>query len=143
MPCSSARVQPRRSPFAPILAALGRRVVVIAIYEEPAAFNPGVLLRGAEMVGSLGYAPGVFGRVIDAMAAGAYPTDGWVDHIPLDDLVTDGLEALPRRAPHEGAGRPTRKVAPHAPAEKNVCGESGTWWLPRSGSAGPAAHLPQ
>jgi (R,R)-butanediol dehydrogenase/meso-butanediol dehydrogenase/diacetyl reductase len=80
--------------IAPILAALGRRVVVIAIYEEPAAFNPGVLLRGAEMVGSLGYAPGVFGRVIDAMAAGAYPTDGWVDHIALDDLVTDGLEAL-------------------------------------------------
>jgi (R,R)-butanediol dehydrogenase/meso-butanediol dehydrogenase/diacetyl reductase len=79
---------------APVLAALGRRVVVVAIFEEPVAFNPGMLLRGAEVVGSLGYAPGVFGHVIDAMAVGAYPTDGWVEHIALDGLVEDGFEAL-------------------------------------------------
>ncbi len=89
--CSGA---PGAFAVAPVLAALGRRVVVVAIFEEPVPFNPGVLLRGAEIVGSLGYAPGVFGQVIDAMAAGRYPTDGWVDHIALDDLVEDGLEAL-------------------------------------------------
>jgi (R,R)-butanediol dehydrogenase/meso-butanediol dehydrogenase/diacetyl reductase len=80
--------------IAPVVTALGRRVVVVALFEEPVPFNPGVLLRGAEIVGSLGYAPGVFAQVIDAMAAGRYPVDGWVEHIPLDDLVAGGLEAL-------------------------------------------------
>jgi (R,R)-butanediol dehydrogenase/meso-butanediol dehydrogenase/diacetyl reductase len=89
--CSGA---PAALAIAPVVAALGRRVVVVALFEEPVPFNPGVLLRGAEVVGSLGYAPGVFGRVIDAMASGAYPTTGWVEHIPLAGLVADGLEAL-------------------------------------------------
>jgi (R,R)-butanediol dehydrogenase/meso-butanediol dehydrogenase/diacetyl reductase len=89
--CSGA---PAALAIAPVVAALGHRVVVVALFEEPVAFNPGVLLRGAEVVGSLGYAPGVFGRVIDAMSAGRYPTTGWVEHIPLDDLVSGGIEAL-------------------------------------------------
>jgi (R,R)-butanediol dehydrogenase / meso-butanediol dehydrogenase / diacetyl reductase len=89
--CSGA---PAALAVAPVVAALGRRVVVVALFEEPVPFNPGVLLRGAEVVGSLGYSAGVFGQVIDAMAAGRYPTDGWVEHIPLDDLVAGGLEAL-------------------------------------------------
>jgi (R,R)-butanediol dehydrogenase/meso-butanediol dehydrogenase/diacetyl reductase len=89
--CSGA---PAALAIAPVVAALGRRVVVVALFEEPVPFNPGVLLRGAEVVGSLGYAPGVFGQVIDAMASGHYPTEGWVEHIPLADLVTEGLEAL-------------------------------------------------
>jgi (R,R)-butanediol dehydrogenase/meso-butanediol dehydrogenase/diacetyl reductase len=89
--CSGA---PAALAIAPVVAALGRRVVVVALFEEPVPFNPGVLLRGAEVVGSLGYAPGVFGRVIDAMASGGYPTTGWVEHIPLADLVAEGLDAL-------------------------------------------------
>ena len=85
---------PAALAVAPVVAALGGRVVVLALFEEPVPFNPGVLLRGAEVVGSLGYAPGVFGRVIDAMSAGRYPSVGWVDRIPLHDLVDDGIEAL-------------------------------------------------
>jgi (R,R)-butanediol dehydrogenase/meso-butanediol dehydrogenase/diacetyl reductase len=85
---------PAALAIAPAVAALGRRVVVVALFEEPVPFNPGVLLRGGEVVGSLGYAPGVFGRVIDAMSSGRYPTDGWVERIPLDDLVEAGIEAL-------------------------------------------------
>ncbi|HZP31606.1 MAG TPA: 2,3-butanediol dehydrogenase [Acidimicrobiia bacterium] len=85
---------PAALAIAPVVAGLGRRVVVVALFEEPVPFNPGVLLRGAEVVGSLGYAPGVFGRVIDAMAAGHYPSDGWVEHIALAELVEAGFEAL-------------------------------------------------
>ena len=32
--------------------------------------------------------------MIDAMSAGRYPSVGWVDRIPLHDLVDDGIEAL-------------------------------------------------
>jgi hypothetical protein len=48
-----------------------------------------------EIVGSRGYAVGVFKQVIELMVAGHYPQDGWVEHIGLDG-VRDGLERLRR-----------------------------------------------
>src|SRR5262249_33296892 len=89
--CSGRPAAPASPPIVP---PPGRRGGGVAPVAEPVPFNPAVLLRGAEVVGSLGYAPGVFAQVIDAMAAGRYPTGGWVEHIPLTDLVAGGLEAL-------------------------------------------------
>lgn len=55
---------------------------------------PWALARGEiELTGSLGYAPGVFTRVIELVASGAYPTKGWVEHVGLHD-VPAALEDL-------------------------------------------------
>lgn len=57
-------------------------------------FLPTALVLGEiELTGSLGYAPGVFPRVIELMANGAYPTAGWVEHVELEDLL-QALEDL-------------------------------------------------
>jgi (R,R)-butanediol dehydrogenase/meso-butanediol dehydrogenase/diacetyl reductase len=55
-----------------------------------------LITKEVEVIGSMAYAPGVFERVIDLMAAGHYPTDGWVEHIAWDDVVSEGLEPLRR-----------------------------------------------
>jgi (R,R)-butanediol dehydrogenase/meso-butanediol dehydrogenase/diacetyl reductase len=49
-----------------------------------------------KVTGSAIYA-GEFAQVLDLMAAGAYPLDGWVTTIPLDTVVTEGLEPLARQ----------------------------------------------
>lgn len=33
-------------------------------------------------------------RVLEHMANGRFPTDGWVTHIPMDDLVEEGIKVL-------------------------------------------------
>jgi (R,R)-butanediol dehydrogenase/meso-butanediol dehydrogenase/diacetyl reductase len=38
-----------------------------------------------------------FPSVIDAMARGDYPLDDWVETIPFENLVEDGLERLRRQ----------------------------------------------
>jgi threonine dehydrogenase-like Zn-dependent dehydrogenase len=38
-----------------------------------------------------------FPSVIDAMARGDYPLDEWVEIIPFENLVEDGLERLRRQ----------------------------------------------
>jgi len=73
----------------------GGRVVIVALYEEPVTFSPFPLITGElEVVGSMAYAPGVFERVVDLMAAGHYATDGWVEHIAWDDIVGEGFTPL-------------------------------------------------
>ena len=70
---------------------------MIALFEHAVSFSPHYLLMNeAEIVGSMAYEPGVFDRVIELMVNGAYPTDGWVDHIELEQLIPEGLEALRR-----------------------------------------------
>ena len=49
-----------------------------------------------QMSGSLGYEAGVYETVIDLMARGAYPTTGWVEHIPWSALVDEGFGPLRR-----------------------------------------------
>ncbi|RCW39709.1 hypothetical protein DFQ14_11585 [Halopolyspora algeriensis] len=49
------------------------------------------------MRGSLCYTARDYADVIDLMARDHYDTTGWVDHIPLDEVVTSGFHAL-----HEG-----------------------------------------
>ncbi|ADP85034.1 zinc-binding dehydrogenase [Pseudofrankia inefficax] len=78
-----------------VLRARGR-YVGIAFSGQAVSFTPWVLTRSEiELTGSLGYAPGVFARVIDLMAGGAFPTKGWVEQVGLDELreVFDDLRA--------------------------------------------------
>lgn len=66
-------------------------VVMVALYSGPVAIEASVLrLAELALLGAEAYPDGVFERVIEHMAAGHYPTDGWLDHIPLRDAV-EGL----------------------------------------------------
>jgi (R,R)-butanediol dehydrogenase/meso-butanediol dehydrogenase/diacetyl reductase len=38
-----------------------------------------------------------FPSVIEAMAAGTYPLDGWVETIPFERIMSDGFERLHRQ----------------------------------------------
>ncbi|MFE2733543.1 alcohol dehydrogenase catalytic domain-containing protein [Streptomyces sp. NPDC059349] len=66
-------------------------VVLVALYSGPVAIDASVVrLAELALLGCEAYPDGVFERVIEHMAAGHYPTDGWIDHIPLADAV-EGL----------------------------------------------------
>lgn len=65
------------------------KIVVIGIHEQPVELNPTVLLLGeAQIVASLVYTDEDYRHVIDSMARGEITGEGWVDHAPLDDLLT-------------------------------------------------------
>ena len=71
----------------PILAPRGT-IIVVGIHEKPFDFNPtSLLLQEAAVVGSLVYSDDDYDTTIANMAAGHYETTGWVEHIPLDDLL--------------------------------------------------------
>lgn len=76
-----------------VLAPRGT-IVVVGIHEQPFGFNPtSLLLQEVDILGSIVYTPEDYDAVIADMAAGLYDTKGWVDHIPLDDLLT-GFDEL-------------------------------------------------
>jgi (R,R)-butanediol dehydrogenase / meso-butanediol dehydrogenase / diacetyl reductase len=75
--------------FTAALAVAGTRgrVVTVAAYMEPVAYNPtDVMMRELEIVSSFSY-NGEFDAVIAQMAAGRYPTDGWVERVPFDEQL--------------------------------------------------------
>ena len=79
----------------PLLAPRGT-IIVVGIHEDMFDFNPTTLLtQEASVVGSLVYLDDDYDTTIANMAAGHYETKGWVEHIPLDDLLTgfDDLRA--------------------------------------------------
>jgi (R,R)-butanediol dehydrogenase / meso-butanediol dehydrogenase / diacetyl reductase len=77
----------------PILGPRGS-IVVVGIHEKPFDFNPtSLLLHEVAIMGSLIYSPQDYDEVIANMVDGRYDTNGWVDHIPLDDLL-DGFDDL-------------------------------------------------
>ncbi|MFG3022418.1 alcohol dehydrogenase catalytic domain-containing protein [Streptomyces sp. NPDC048254] len=74
-------------------AAPGGRMVVIASYTKPVTYDPVETFFGEiDIIASCGYR-GDFPEVIELMAKGAYPMDGWVRHIGLD-CVPDGFHRL-------------------------------------------------
>jgi (R,R)-butanediol dehydrogenase / meso-butanediol dehydrogenase / diacetyl reductase len=84
--------------FADALAVLSPkgRIILVAAYTEPVSFNPTVLLqREARIDLSFAYR-GTFEPVLNHMAAGRYPTEPWVSHVPLDEL-THAYERLHQR----------------------------------------------
>jgi (R,R)-butanediol dehydrogenase/meso-butanediol dehydrogenase/diacetyl reductase len=70
------------------VAAPRGRVVTVAAYMEPVSYNPtDVMMRELEIVSSFSY-NGEFDAVLAHMAAGRYPTDGWVERVPFDDQLS-------------------------------------------------------
>jgi (R,R)-butanediol dehydrogenase/meso-butanediol dehydrogenase/diacetyl reductase len=64
------------------------RVTLIALFEQAPKLEPwDLILRELDVVGAIGYNRSTFEHVHDLMAAGHYPTDGWVEHVGYDDLV--------------------------------------------------------
>jgi len=71
------------------------RIVIVAAYEEPVAFDPYFLLSTEQsLTAALAYTPEEFDEVLGRMAAGAYPLDGWVQSIGLEDVLRGGIEAV-------------------------------------------------
>ncbi len=69
-------------------------VVVVATYEQPVTLDAGAFVQGERrLIGSSTYR-GDFDAVIALMASGAYPTEGWVDRVPMSELVTTALPRL-------------------------------------------------
>jgi (R,R)-butanediol dehydrogenase / meso-butanediol dehydrogenase / diacetyl reductase len=80
-----------------VVAGARGRVVVLAVYEQNVGFNPSMMMMDeVELRGALGYEDGCYETVIDLMAAGHYPTAGWVEHIPWSGLIEEGFGPLRR-----------------------------------------------
>lgn len=72
-----------------------RHMVSVAIYEKPLETSLiNLVMRESAVRGSLCYTATDYTEVIDLMARGHYDTTGWVDHIPVDEVVTSGFHAL-------------------------------------------------
>jgi (R,R)-butanediol dehydrogenase/meso-butanediol dehydrogenase/diacetyl reductase len=64
------------------------RISLIAIFEEQPQITPlDLIVRELDLVGAIGYNRTTFEQVHDLIAAGHYPTEGWVEHVDYDDLV--------------------------------------------------------
>jgi (R,R)-butanediol dehydrogenase/meso-butanediol dehydrogenase/diacetyl reductase len=65
------------------------KVVVVGIHEKAMELNPVALLLGeAQIVASLTYTDDDYRQVIASMSRGEISLEGWVDHAPLDELLT-------------------------------------------------------
>jgi (R,R)-butanediol dehydrogenase / meso-butanediol dehydrogenase / diacetyl reductase len=84
------------------LRARGRAVIVAGSSAYPLT-TTAHLLQHTEITitGSLAFTSEDFRQVISLMADGAYPTEGWVEHIEFGELVEEGFGAL-------AAGRRTK-----------------------------------
>lgn len=75
------------------LASLGvlrprGRAVSAAVHMSTVPVFPSILLTEITWTGSLAYTSEDFTAVIEAMSNGDYRTDGWVTHVPLDEVVS-------------------------------------------------------
>ncbi|MHA6804462.1 2,3-butanediol dehydrogenase [Salinifilum ghardaiensis] len=74
-----------------------RHMVSVAIYEKPLETSLiNLVMRETAVRGSLCYTAHDYAAVIDLMARGHYDTSGWVEHIPMDEVVDAGFRALHR-----------------------------------------------
>jgi len=77
--------------------AVDGNVVVVAIHTRPIEIDPMEFLMSEARITGVALSCGAFPSVIAEMAAGAYPTKGWVEKIPFDGLIRDGFERLHRQ----------------------------------------------
>lgn len=71
--------------------------VVVAIHHAPVVVPPFDLLMPEVNLTGVAMSAHDFPSVIEAMARGDFPLDGWVETIPFDNLIEDGLERLRRQ----------------------------------------------
>jgi (R,R)-butanediol dehydrogenase/meso-butanediol dehydrogenase/diacetyl reductase len=76
--------------------AIDGNLVVVAIHKDPIVISPFDMLMPEVRITGVAMFCNTFPQVIAEMAAGAYPTDGWVEQIAFERVLTDGFERLHR-----------------------------------------------
>lgn len=71
--------------------------VVVAIHHHPVSIAPFDLLMPEIRLTGVAMSVNAFPSVIDEMARGSYPLEGWVETIPFDGLIERGLQRLRRQ----------------------------------------------
>ena len=71
--------------------------VVVAIHHEPVVIPPFDLLMPEVHLTGVALSVNAFPAVIAEMAGGSYPLDGWVETIPFDGIIEQGIERLRRQ----------------------------------------------
>jgi len=71
--------------------------VVVAIHHEPVSIPPFDLLMPEVRLTGVALSVNAFPAVIAEMARGSYPLEGWVETIPFDGVIEQGLERLRRQ----------------------------------------------
>jgi (R,R)-butanediol dehydrogenase/meso-butanediol dehydrogenase/diacetyl reductase len=71
--------------------------VVVAIHHEAVVIPPFDLLMPEVRLTGVAMSVKAFPSVIEQMARGTYPLDGWVETIPLSGLIESGFERLRRQ----------------------------------------------
>jgi len=62
--------------------------VSVAVHGAPVEFDPNILMSEITWTGALAYTSEDFTAVIEAMSHGSYATEGWVEHLSLDEVST-------------------------------------------------------
>ncbi len=95
--------------------------VVVAIHHQPLVIPPFDLLMPEVRLTGVALSVNAFPAVIEEMARGSYPLAGWVETIPFEGVIEQGLERLRRQQGMKlvvdvagTAGRP-QPAAPAAP----------------------------
>jgi (R,R)-butanediol dehydrogenase/meso-butanediol dehydrogenase/diacetyl reductase len=71
--------------------------VVVAIHHEPVVIPPFDLLMPEVRLTGVALSVNAFPAVIAEMACGSYPLEGWVETIPFDGIIEQGIERLRRQ----------------------------------------------
>jgi (R,R)-butanediol dehydrogenase/meso-butanediol dehydrogenase/diacetyl reductase len=77
--------------------AVGGRLIVVAIHTQPLQVAPMDMLMSEVQISGIALSNNTFPSVIAEMSAGTYPTEGWVDTIPFENLLSEGFERLHRQ----------------------------------------------
>ena len=72
--------------------------VVVAIHHHPLVIPPFDLLMPEVKLTGVAMSVNAFPSVIAEMARGSYPLDGWVETIPFENVVDEGIERLRKHA---------------------------------------------
>jgi (R,R)-butanediol dehydrogenase / meso-butanediol dehydrogenase / diacetyl reductase len=90
--------------------------VVVAIHHEPVVIPPFDLLMPEVHLTGVALSVNAFPAVIEEMARGSYPLDGWVETIPFEGLIEQGIERLRRQQGMKIVVDVAGRSAPSAPA---------------------------
>jgi (R,R)-butanediol dehydrogenase/meso-butanediol dehydrogenase/diacetyl reductase len=71
--------------------------VVVAIHHEPVVIPPFDLLMPEVHLTGVALSVNAFPSVIAEMARGSYPLEGWVETVPFDGLIEEGIGRLRRQ----------------------------------------------
>ncbi len=77
------------------------QLIVVAIHTKPLQVHPMEMLMSEVKISGIALSCNTFPSVIEEMAAGTYPLDGWVDTIPFDRIMQRRLRAPASTGRHE------------------------------------------